>query len=105
MLFGASKAIAISGEMVLSRTAAMKLAAETIRLSATDLSNHLACNHLTSLDLAVARGERPSPDWRAPDAWILQQRGLQHEKAYLAHLQTQGLALLDLREIESEAEA
>ena len=28
------------------------------RLSATDLANHLACRHLTSLDLAVAVGSR-----------------------------------------------
>jgi hypothetical protein len=37
---------------------------ENIRLSATDLSNHLACNHLTSLDLSVARGDKSAPSWR-----------------------------------------
>jgi hypothetical protein len=34
----------------------MKVRSETIRLSASDLSNHLGCQHLTSLDLAVAVG-------------------------------------------------
>ena len=39
-----------------------------IRLSASDLSNHLACHHLTSLDLAVAIGERPK-DGLKREAW------------------------------------
>src|SRR6204780_4974515 len=32
----------------------MKASSGVFRLSASDLSNHLACRHLTSLDLAVA---------------------------------------------------
>lgn len=35
----------------------MKLNAAAIRLSATDLSNYLACFHVTTLDLQVARGK------------------------------------------------
>jgi predicted RecB family nuclease len=64
----------------------MKLVGNRMRLSATDLSNHLACRHLTSLDLAVARGERESPQWAAPDLVVIQQLGLRHEAAYLNHL-------------------
>src|SRR5438132_795954 len=61
----------------------MKLAGNQIRVSATDLSNHLACRHLTSLDLKVARGERKAPDWAAPDLVVIQQLGLRHEAEYL----------------------
>jgi len=83
----------------------MKTVAESARLSASDLGNHLACNHLTSLDLRVARGERSAPSWRSPDLWVLQERGLAHEKAYLEFLTAQGLPVLDLREIGDEATA
>ena len=64
----------------------MKLAGNQIRVSATDLSNHLACRHLTSLDLKVARGERKAPDWAAPDLVVIQQLGLRHEAEYLKFL-------------------
>ena len=39
----------------------MKMSAASIRLSASDLSNHLACRHLTVLDLNVAAGGRHDP--------------------------------------------
>ena len=35
----------------------MKGRGSTLRLAATDLSNHVACSHLTSLYLAIAAGE------------------------------------------------
>jgi hypothetical protein len=64
----------------------MKLISERIRLAATDLSNHLACRHVTMLDLQVARGERRAPEWAAPDAVVLRELGERHERAYLTHL-------------------
>jgi predicted RecB family nuclease len=83
----------------------MKSNSGHIRLSASDLSNHLACHHLTSLDLAVAIGERAAPKWKSPDAEVLQQRGMEHEEAYLKHLEAAGLAITDLREIDSDERA
>lgn len=83
----------------------MKANAQTIRLSASDLSNHLACSHLTALDLAVATGQRPASKWHSPDAWVLQQRGMEHEKAYLSHLEADGFTITDLREIDSDEKA
>lgn len=83
----------------------MKADSGHIRLSASDLSNHLACNHLTSVDLAVAVGERAAPDWNSPDAWVLQQRGMEHEEAYLRHLESAGLAVANLRELENDERA
>lgn len=64
----------------------MKFVGKQIRLSATDLSNHLACRHLTRLDLQVARGERTAPKITAPDLKVIQELGLRHEAAYLKHL-------------------
>src|SRR5882724_10094596 len=57
-----------------------------IRLAATDLGNHLACRHVTTLDLLVARGEKSAPQWAAPDLRVMQELGLRHEAAYLKHL-------------------
>jgi uncharacterized protein len=36
--------------------------------------------------------------WRSPDLWVLQERGFEHEKAYLKHLAAQGMAIVDLRD-------
>ena len=71
----------------------MKLETDSLRLSATDLANHLACRHLTALDRGVAEGRWKPPDWFRPEAEVLRQRGLEHERAYLAHLEGQGLKI------------
>ncbi|MBS1839797.1 MAG: TM0106 family RecB-like putative nuclease [Acidobacteria bacterium] len=74
----------------------MKAMGKLIRLSATDLSNHLACRHLTTLELKVARGEAKEPEWAAPDLKIIQELGDRHEKAYLEFLRRQGKEIADL---------
>jgi uncharacterized protein len=83
----------------------VKLDADTLRLSATDLANHLACRHLTALDRGVAEGRWKPPDWFRPEADVLRQRGLEHERAYLAHLERQGLTITRLPELAPAAEA
>src|SRR5215469_13998316 len=64
----------------------MKLLNHELRLTATDVSNHLACRHVTQLDLQVARGEKSLPEWAAPDLKVIQELGRRHEAAYLEHL-------------------
>lgn len=83
----------------------MKKGATNIRLSASDLSNHLCCRHLTALDLDVANGERLSPAWNSPDAQILQERGFAHESAYVEHLGSSGLAVVSFRDSGSDEQA
>jgi hypothetical protein len=61
----------------------MKIIGDCVRLSATDLANHVACRHLTSLDLAVAQ-ERVAPPEKT--AWLpasMQRRGEAHERAFV----------------------
>src|ERR1700691_2858926 len=83
----------------------MKATASTIRLSASDLSNHLACRHLTTLDLQVVRGEKRAPAWAAPDLAVIRERGEQHETSYLTHLaQQKNLVVVNLAEIKGEKE-
>jgi len=69
-----------------------------LRLAATDISNHLACRHLTQLDRAVAEGRLRAPAWRDPALELLQERGLAHERAYLEHLRARGLKLVEPEE-------
>ena len=62
-----------------------------LSFSATDLSRHLACNHLTSLRRDVAFGEiKPPPPYDDPRAEVLRQRGLEHEHRLLDQLATDG---------------
>ena len=74
----------------------MKNLGETIRLAATDISNHLFCGHLTALNVSESRGERISPPVRAPHLAVIQARGLDHERAYLEHLVSEGLSISTL---------
>ena len=71
----------------------MKVTEDSLRLSATDLANHLACHHLSHLDLAAAQGRLRPPDWFPPDAAVLRERGIEHEDAFLTHLEAQGLSV------------
>jgi len=74
----------------------VKVTGRHLLLSATDLANHLACRYLTGLDLAAAEGRREPPIWKRPEVEILRERGDRHERAYLAYLEAQGLAVTRL---------
>ncbi len=83
----------------------MKSIAGTLRLSASDISNHLTCRHITQANRAHALGERVIPPFAAPDAAVLAQRGLEHEQAYVRFLKQSGLSIADLSQLQSETEA
>ena len=74
----------------------MRLADEKLLLSPSDLSNHLVCAHLTTLNLAVARGEMQAPKTDDHFVEVLRARGDEHEKAYVASLLERGLNVTDL---------
>src|SRR5215203_2746913 len=59
----------------------------TLVLAATDLTNHLACAHLTQQRLAIARGERGKPrPTDDPHADLVRRRGEDHEREQLDRL-------------------
>jgi uncharacterized protein len=64
---------------------------ELWHLSASDLVGHLNCRYLTSLDLAVAKGELDKPSVWAPVLDLLAERGALHEQSYLDYLEANGL--------------
>ena len=68
-------------------------------VSARDLVGFLGCEHLTALDLAVAEGRRPKPEYgEDPQLELLQRRGLEHEQRCLERLRAEGRSV---REIDS----
>jgi uncharacterized protein len=76
----------------------MRLADDgTLRLSPTDLANHLACAHLTRLELAVQRGELEKPHVIDAYGQIIMRKGNEHEAAHLARLEAEGLRVLRLK--------
>ncbi len=68
-------------------------------LSATDLTKHVACAQLTTLDLQVAEGtlDRPAEGADARLDLIFS-KGRQHEQAYLEQLRAQGLGIIEIAE-------
>ena len=78
----------------------MRRAAELLQLSATDLANHLACRHVTTLDRAAAWGRIQPPVRHRADLERLDERGLLHEREHRAHLEAQGLHVTRLGELE-----
>jgi uncharacterized protein len=75
----------------------MKFLNNHIYLAATDLSNHLYCNHLTELNRQVAFGNLSKPYRNDPALEVLAQRGREHEEAYIRHLEKSGLTTINLQ--------
>ena len=66
-------------------------------LSPSDVTAFLACEHLTALSLAHARGELERPEVANEQAELIFRKGLEHERAYLESLRAEGKTI---REIE-----
>src|SRR3954452_4977392 len=75
----------------------LRFADRSLALAATDLTNHLACAHLTQQRLGIARGERakarPVDD---PHADLVRDRGEAHERAALERLSAESGGHIDL---------
>jgi predicted RecB family nuclease len=85
----------------------MQYTNDNFLLSATDLSNHLGCSHLTQLNRKVALGELKKPAYYDPTLEVLIQRGKDHEAAYIRHLEKKGLSVVNLtgKGVDSVVEA
>src|SRR6187549_2009732 len=76
-----------------------------LALSATDVSNSVACGHLTGLEMSAVLGLRKRPYRHDPLGDLLKARGLEHEKAYVDHLKARGREVLDLSALRDPAPA
>ena len=74
----------------------MHLHADRLNLSPSDVTAFLACEHLTTLSLAHARGEIERPEVENEQAELIFRKGLEHERAYLESLRAQGLTVLEI---------
>ncbi len=75
----------------------LRLDDDTLVLSASDLTDFLACGHLSAQKLAIARRERAQP-WHDedPHADLLRRRGEDHEAAQLVRLSAECGGHVDL---------
>jgi predicted RecB family nuclease len=69
---------------------------ESVTLSPTDLTKHLACAHLTTLDLRAARGELVEPEQTDEALALIFRLGLDHEKTYLQRLKDSKVTVVEI---------
>ena len=65
--------------------------------SATDLVGFLACEHLTALDRVALTGGITAEDRVDEELEVLRERGEEHERRYLAYLETSGRTVVEGR--------
>jgi uncharacterized protein len=81
----------------------MRLATDgTLLLSPSDLSAHLACPHLTNLNLKVARGELERPHVDDTHGDLIRRKGDEHEAAYLERLEAEGRSIVRIPTYDDE---
>jgi CRISPR/Cas system-associated protein Csm6 len=74
----------------------VKITDGQLRLSASDVANFLACQHLTRLDLLRARGElRPPREFDIGFADLVE-RGETHERAVLGRFRADGHDVVEI---------
>src|SRR2546429_9596539 len=74
----------------------MQAAASSMVLSPSRLSDFLACEHLTALDLRLARGDLERALIDDPTAELIRRKGDEHEARYLAELRRDGRTVVEI---------
>ena len=74
----------------------MQLKDGRLLLSPSDVTAYLACEHLTTLSLQVARGELAKPARENEQAELVFRKGREHEAAYLARLRAEGKEVVEI---------
>src|SRR5205823_2476008 len=76
--------------------------AERLSFSPSDLNDFLECEHLTALELRRARGELDYSPPENPQAHLIQEKGQEHEAAYLELLEAAGSRIARIHPIDSD---
>ena len=81
----------------------MRKSHNQIVFSASDLSNHIHCKHLTNLNYDVVKGiiEKPISNNRVLD--VLRERGIDFENSFLVELEAKGLSIVKIDPDEQNA--
>ena len=75
----------------------MRATPDGLVLAATDLSNFLACPHRSTLDFAAVLGQIEVPHSLLDEhTRLLRERGAAHERDYVQHLRSGGLAVIEV---------
>ena len=69
-----------------------------LRLSPSDVNNFLACQHLPALDILRAQGKASPNKAPRPDAELVAEKGLLHERAFLESLRAEGREIVVIPE-------
>jgi predicted RecB family nuclease len=77
--------------------------ASRILVSPTDLTKHMACRHVTALDLGLVEGALRSPAVVDDQLELIFALGVAHEKNYLESLRATGLSIVEVPSTESAA--
>ncbi|MDX1406628.1 MAG: TM0106 family RecB-like putative nuclease, partial [Saprospiraceae bacterium] len=78
----------------------MRCSENRITLSATDLSNHISCRHLTQLNRQACLSLIEYPEPNNPYADLIRKLGLEHEEQYIKHLEASGKRVVRLKGLE-----
>src|SRR5438128_7950700 len=74
----------------------MQSANGQIFLSPSDLNDYVDCQHVTTLALEVARGQRSAPHVANEEAELLRQKGEIHERDFLERLRAEGRSIVEI---------
>src|SRR5213595_123763 len=69
---------------------------------ATDLTNFLACRHLTALERLAAHKLAKRPFFDDPMLEVLRERGLAHEQEYVRRLARSGKSVVEITRSSSK---
>ena len=81
----------------------MKKSNNQIIFSASDLSNHIHCKHLTNLNYDVVEGFKEKPISNNKVLEVLRQRGIDFENSFLIELEAKGLSIVKIEQDEPNA--
>jgi uncharacterized protein len=73
----------------------MYLHKNTVHFSASDVSSHVGCAHLTLLKLMVAKGELTKPFFDRPH-WMFRIERREFERSFLEELRKEGKTIVEI---------
>src|SRR5436190_1984542 len=70
----------------------------TLIFSPSDLQKFVDCEHLTRLQVRVSDGELTTPSRDDEELELLRRKGMDHERAWLERLRSEGNSIVEIRD-------